>query len=203
MIRIDPVKGESQRFTANPGDPAGFNSNQIACIHEDAAGLLWIGTLEGGLHVFDPRKGKVVALYTLENGLCHNSVVDFADDQGNYWLSTFNGLSFFDTRMKTFRNYSTADGLSNNEFFNRHSFFYDREAGRFYFGGMNGVNAFYQKDLRSIVNNVPLLLSEISYAADNDSIIVRYEGVADGSTLALHAHAGQWFFAPAPRPGGL
>ena len=185
LIRIDPIKKESQNFTANADDPAGFNSNQIACIYEDETGLLWVGTLEGGLHVFDPRKGRVIALYTRENGLCHNSVVGILPDgQGNYWLSTFNGLSFFDTRQKTFRNYSTDDGLSYNEF-NRHSSFYDSAAGRFYFGGMNGVNTFDQKELQFTENHSPLLLSEISYAADKDSIIVRYEGVADGATLTL------------------
>lgn len=185
LIRIDPVKRESRRFTANPGDPAGLNSNQIACLYEDAAGLLWVGTLEGGLQVFDPVQGRVIALYTRDNGLCDNNVVGILPDgNGNYWLSTFNGLSFFDTGKKTFRNYSTADGLSHNEF-NRHSFFYDQEAGRFYFGGINGVNAFHKNELQPTENHAPLLVSDISYAAGNDRIIVQYEGVTDGSTYTL------------------
>jgi signal transduction histidine kinase/DNA-binding response OmpR family regulator/streptogramin lyase len=185
LIRIDPVQGESRRFTANPGDPSGFNSNQIACIYETEAGLLWVGTLEGGLHLFDPPSGRVTALYTRENGLCHNSVVGILPDgQGNYWLSTFNGLSFFNTEQKTFRNYSTDDALSYNEF-NRHSAFYDREAGRFYFGGMNGVNTFAANDMRLTENAAPLLISRVSYAVDNDSTVVQSEGLVDGSTLTL------------------
>ena len=185
LIGIDPEKGESRHFTANPGDPSGFNSNHIACIHEDEAGLLWVGTMESGLHVFDPRTGKVTAIYSRENGLLNNSTVGILpDDKGNYWVSTYIGLSYFDTKLKTFRNYTTADGLSFNEF-NRFSYFFDQEHGRYYFGGMNGVNAFDQKDPQPAANDAPLLVTEMSVSGPNGETTVQQEGIVDGSTIAL------------------
>lgn len=185
LIKIDPQTGASTRFTANAGDPSGFDSNAVSCIHEDESGMLWVGTLEGGLHVFDPKKGKVVAIYSRENGLRNNSTVGILpDDQGNYWVSTYSGLSYFDTRRKTFRNYTVADGLSHNEF-NRFSYFFDKDYRQFYFGGMNGVNVFDQKDPRQVQNDAPLLISEMTVTGLKDSLIVRQEGILDGSRVVL------------------
>ncbi len=185
LIKINPEKGQSQRFTANADDPAGFNSNHITCIYEDEKGLLWLGTMEGGVHVFDPVTSRVVAIYAHENGLRNNNAVGILpDNQGNYWVSTFNGLSYLDTKRKTFRNYTTADGLSHNEF-NRFSCFLDRENNRFYFGGMNGINAFDQYEPQSVANDAPLLISEMTFAGGRDSMIVRSEGIVDGTTLTL------------------
>lgn len=185
LIQIDPEKGESRRFTANLGDPSGFNSNHITFIHEDEKGLLWVGTMESGLHVFDPTLGKVVAVYSRENGLRNNSTVGIIpDDKGNYWVSTFSGLSYFDTKSKTFQNYTTEDGLSHNEF-NRFAFYRDKDQGRLYFGGMNGVNAFDHSDPQSAANNAPLLISEVSYTGPGDRVIFQSEGVVNGSTISL------------------
>ena len=185
LIEIDPVKKESRRFSAETNDPAGFDSNHITFIHEDEAGLLWVGTMESGLHVFDPNRGRVIAIYSEENGLRNNTTVGLLpDNKGNYWVSTFSGLSYLDTKLKTFRNYSTQDGLSNNEF-NRFSYFFDREYKRFYFGGMNGVNVFDLNDPYSVNNDAPLLISEMSVPGQNDSSIVLYEGILDGSSVVL------------------
>ncbi len=185
LIRIDPEKKESRHYTANPGDPSGFNSNHITCIYEDEAGLLWVGTMESGLHVFDPAKGRVTAIYSRENGLLNNSTVGLLpDEKGNYWVSTYIGLSYFDTKLKTFRNYTTADGLSFNEF-NRFSYFFDKEYRRYYFGGMNGVNTFDQKDPQPAANKAPLLITEISLSKQNGEVTVQQEGVVDGSTVTM------------------
>lgn len=185
LIKIDPEKGESRRYSADPGDPSGFNSNYITCIHEDESGLLWVGTMESGLHVFDPRTGQVTAIYSRESGLRNNSTVGILpDDKGNYWVSTFSGLSYFDTKLKTFRNYTTADGLSHNEF-NRYAYFFDPEYGRFYFGGMNGVNAFDQNDPQTTTNDAPLLIAEMSVTGQKNNVQVRHEGIVDGTTLTL------------------
>jgi len=186
LIRVDVDKGESRRYTADPQDPSGFNSNHITCIHEDESGLLWVGTMEGGLHIFDPHEGRVTAIYSRNNGLLSNSTVGILpDDKGNYWVSTYNGLSYFDTKRKTFRNYTIADGLSHNEF-NRLAFFFDKAQGRFYFGGMNGVNAFDENAPQSMANEAPLLISEVSITEHQGEVIVMNEGILDGSTLTLN-----------------
>lgn len=141
--------------------------------------------MESGLHVFDPGIGKVIAIYSRENGLLNNRTVGLLpDSKGNYWVSTFNGLSYFDTRLKTFRNYTMEDGLSHNEF-NRFSYFFDQERNRFYFGGMNGVNVFDQLDPQTTSEDAPLLISEMSVSTSDGKTILQQDGIVNGSTLTL------------------
>ncbi|MEQ1745916.1 MAG: ATP-binding protein [Saprospiraceae bacterium] len=185
LFCIDPQRQQSKRYSADPGDTSGFDSNHITCIHEDKSGLLWVGTMESGLHVFDPKTGRVTAIYSKENGLLNNSTVGLLpDDKGNFWVSTFIGLSYFDTKLKTFQNYTTTDGLSHNEF-NRFSYFFDRQHGRFYFGGMNGVNAFDQKDPRMEANDAPLLVTELAISGQKGSMVMQQEGIVDGTAITL------------------
>ncbi|MCC6410682.1 MAG: helix-turn-helix domain-containing protein [Saprospiraceae bacterium] len=185
LMRIDPEKHESRMYSAHPGDPAGFLSNQVACMYETQNGLFWVGTLNAGLHLFDPISGKVLAVYTQEDGLCNSSVVGILPDgRGNFWISTLNGLSFFNPKEKTFHNYSTADGLSHNEF-NRHSYHLDPVEKRFYFGGMNGVNAFVEADLKQEAYHAPLLVSELSHQTRGDRPVVINTGIGNGTTVTL------------------
>src|SRR5690606_21027292 len=57
------------------------------------------------------------------------------------WISTDNGLCRFSLDSYSCTSFTTQNGLSSNEF-NRMSFYRARD-GRMYFGGLNGVNAFY------------------------------------------------------------
>lgn len=121
-----------------------LSDNIIYVLHESPTGQLFIGT-KNGLDIFDPGTGKIVS-YNERDGLASNTICGILPDpKGNYWISTFNGISYFDVAKKSFLRYFRSDGFSHSEF-NRFSF-YRAANGRFYFGGVNGVNAFYSKDL--------------------------------------------------------
>ncbi len=64
------------------------------------------------------------------------------DDHGNLWMSTNNGISKFDPRRESFRNYDESDGLQGNEF-NQGAYARDPRTGEMYFGGGNGFNLFH------------------------------------------------------------
>jgi signal transduction histidine kinase len=84
--------------------------------------------------------------YLVKNGLPNNVVYGIlTDDDGNLWMSTNNGLSSFNPAKNKFRNFDVNDGLQSNEF-NHEAFAKDRD-GRMYFGGVNGLNYFYPKDI--------------------------------------------------------
>ena len=68
------------------------------------------------------------------------------DDKGVFWISTLNGLSRFDPKAKTFRNYYTYDGLPGNEF--RPSSCYKAKNGMVYFGTTSGVVYFHPDSIR-------------------------------------------------------
>lgn len=118
----------------------------IRALYEDRKGNFWVGTEGGGLFLFDKKKGKIVARHTEEDGLCNNTVMNILEDeQGDLWLSTFNGLSRFNPTQRTFKNYYKSDGLPSSQFnYNAATRLNDGELA---FGGINGLTLFYpQKD---------------------------------------------------------
>jgi serine phosphatase RsbU (regulator of sigma subunit) len=64
---------------------------------------VWIGTWGTGLHVFNPLNQKVVK-YSTANSRIENDFIHkiFEDRNGNIWIGTQNGLSFFNSKTKKF-----------------------------------------------------------------------------------------------------
>jgi ligand-binding sensor domain-containing protein/two-component sensor histidine kinase len=131
------------RYHLNSDPP--LNKNNVMVIHENKDESLWIGTFGGGLTHIIPDAKKTV-FYGTPEGLANNNVVGILPYQEEYLLvSTYDGLSFFNTTTGTFQNFFVEDGLTHNEF-NYTSFFKDSNE-NYYFGGMNGVNMFNPKQL--------------------------------------------------------
>lgn len=124
------------------------------CIHEDRYHNFWVGTQEGGLLLFN-RTAHTFTRFTTANGLPNNTILRILEDeQGNLWLSTFNGLSKFDIRKKTFLNFTQADGLQSNQFsFNAALAL---STGELLFGGIKGFNVFSPESM-SVKNVSPQL----------------------------------------------
>jgi ligand-binding sensor domain-containing protein/two-component sensor histidine kinase len=138
---------------------SGLSSNIIYAIHEDQNGHLWLGTTNG-LNILDPTPGTFKH-FSRADGLASNTVCGILpDEHGNYWISTYNGLSYYDRKAELFRNFYTTDGLSHDEF-NRFSYLRGPD-GRFYFGGVNGINIFRGKDLLINAKAPPVVLTKIS-----------------------------------------
>ena len=134
-----------------------LNSNFVNCIKEDARGRLWFGMYCAGLTVYDPRTGSMKT-YTVKDGLPNNNVLGIeADDDGQFWLSTDDGLSRFDG--KTFTNYTASDGLADNDF-NYNSFFKDSK-GELFFGGYNGFTAFFPGQIGKNDYTAPMVFTAL------------------------------------------
>ena len=122
-----------------------LNNNNVIVIHENKDKTLWLGTFGGGLTYLNPNKKESI-FYTTNNGLANKNVVGILPYKESYLLvSTYEGLSFFNTKTKSFQNFYEEDGLTHNEF-NYTSFFRDSK-GYYYFGGMNGINRFKPENL--------------------------------------------------------
>lgn len=183
LIKVDLTSKMVEIFNEQDG----FTSNNIAAIQEDKKGMLWIGTMQGGLHHFDPVTGKLLDIFTRDQGLPNNNVVGIlTNDQGQLWLSTYSGLCFFDPILQSFRNYNEADGLNHNEF-NRTSYFYDAQTRRYFFGGLKGLNSFFEDDMRVKSNTSALLVSELFYYTSEDKPRTVYAGIVSGTTITLPA----------------
>jgi len=81
------------------------------------------------------------------------------DGKGNLWLSTNKGLSRFDPRAETFKNYDVTDGLQSNEF--KGNAYHKSNSGEMYFGGINGFNTFFPDRIRDNPTIPPVVLTSL------------------------------------------
>ena len=150
LHRIDSQTGALQSYEQR-------ELSSARSIIGDGEGGLWVGTWGNGLTKFSPASGELHN-YTERDGIPSNYVKGIlGDDHGNLWISTEKGLSKFNPMTKVFRNYDISDGLQSN-------FFYSGSCtkgrnGKLYFGGPNGVNAFYPDSIHGIEYVAPIVLT--------------------------------------------
>ncbi len=155
-IWIGTTKGLAQKLRGEDGfvhyvhiakSKASISGNYVTTLFEDSKKQLWIGTRGEGLNLFNPDKATFKH-YNEESGLPGKTIQGIREDaRGNLWISTDNGLSRFDTQRGTFINYDKNDGLVCKEFISNSIF--EREDGRLYFGGFNGIAVFHPDSIRS------------------------------------------------------
>jgi ligand-binding sensor domain-containing protein/two-component sensor histidine kinase len=189
LFRLDPNTDSLFIFERDDGKMAatqGLQSDDILAIHEDESGKLWLGTTNG-LSILEPATGAIQTL-SKEDGLPNNIVCGILPDgHGAYWISTYNGLAFFSPEYNLFRKFYSTDGFSHNEF-NRFSFYQDHR-GRYYFGGVNGINAFYPRDLIVATSTPAPRLTQITrFSSRSDSIIVQKKGLRSLKKLVINPY---------------
>jgi signal transduction histidine kinase/ligand-binding sensor domain-containing protein len=119
----------------------------IRCMNEAPDGTFWIAT-GWGLGKYDKEKDDFV-WYGRKEGLPHNSIIAVeTDEYGKLWVGTVQGISVYDG--KTFRNYSTADGLSSNYIWTIH---YSKRFKTTYLGSDFSIQSF--KDGRAFTIPIP------------------------------------------------
>jgi signal transduction histidine kinase/CheY-like chemotaxis protein len=130
--------------------------NTVGVVEEDNDGNLWIAT-KRGLDYFNVKEKKFTH-FTEANGLVGDIIHGILEDQkGNLWVSTNKGISNYDRRSKLFRNYSDADGLQFGEFKELASC--KTKSGRMYFGGNNGINAFWPDQIKRVKFEPPVYIT--------------------------------------------
>jgi PAS domain S-box-containing protein len=146
LCRFNRDKETFTCYKHEPGNRNSLSHNRILSICEDGAGMLWLGTSGGGLNKFD-RENDKWTVYSTGNGLPNNVVYGILEDEaGNLWLSSNAGLTKFDPRSETFKNYDSEDGLQGNEF--NGGAYYKNSSGEMFFGGPNGLNSFYPDQIK-------------------------------------------------------
>lgn len=164
LNRLDP---ETERFTHYrniPQDPQSLSNNSIWSLYEDHDGTLWIGT-SGGLNAFD-RSRQTFQHYRTEQGLPSNVIYGILEDhQGYLWLSTSHGLARFDPNSGQSKNYHAQDGLPDSRFMPYA--FYKNERGELFFGGRNGLIAFYPEHLEQNTFTPPIVFTNFQVFNQN------------------------------------
>ncbi|WP_217077671.1 sensor histidine kinase [Clostridium baratii] len=144
LIKFDIDKKKVINYKSeDPGENT-ISNNAIKGINEDKEGNIWV-TTSVGIDKLDVNTGKFT-VFTEEDGLANNYVYGvLIDDSDNIWVSTNGGLSRYNPKTNRFKNFTFVDGLQSNEFNGTSEF--KSKSGEMFFGGTNGVTAFYPKDI--------------------------------------------------------
>jgi ligand-binding sensor domain-containing protein/signal transduction histidine kinase/DNA-binding response OmpR family regulator len=119
---------------------------------------IWLGTLGNGLIKLNLEQNQTEA-FTVENGLCSNFIYGLVNIQGNnLWMSTKNGIARFDLKKGTFTNFSTTDGLLNDQY-NYGAYILSKD-GTLIFGGRKGVDFVFTNKLRENTFDPPIVLTD-------------------------------------------
>ena len=135
----------SETFVNYYEDPDGLPSNVVSSVEVADNGQIWLGT-DGGLVRLNPSTGEV-RTFTTADGLSNDMICSIVSDtKDNLWVSAYSGISKYLIEEDHFENYFASDGLQGNEFKKGAGFRADD--GEIFFGGMNGLTAFYPNEIR-------------------------------------------------------
>ncbi len=119
--------------------------------------IFWIATTNG-FYKFNSQKRFFLKHYTEKEGLPNNIIYAILEDnEGNLWGSSNHGIFKFNPKTETFTNFDKQDGLQDNEF-NTFSYFKSKD-GELFFGGIDGINAFFPKNMKKNEFVPPLYLT--------------------------------------------
>lgn len=145
-----------------------FTSSKNVDIN-DLVTILWIGTSEGLVRLEINNKDNTnidvydfdirISNYSKKNGLKDNTVNSITeDDNGNLWLGTNSGISFFDIQKKSFANFTTEDGI-NGTMMNPESVL-KLDSGLLLFGSSGGLNIFNPANIKLSSYKPKLVISD-------------------------------------------
>lgn len=158
LNRFDRKTGRFTVYKNEAGNPNSLSSDQIISILVDRQGILWIGSWEGGLNRFDKNNNRWRA-YTQQDGLPGGFIYGIlADNRDFLWLSTDKGISRFNPREGSFKNFEIKDGLQGDEF-NPNAFYKNPATGEMFFGGMSGFNSFFPDRIKDNTYIPPVVIT--------------------------------------------
>jgi signal transduction histidine kinase/DNA-binding response OmpR family regulator/ligand-binding sensor domain-containing protein len=192
IYRLNTLTGDLQNISVATSKQSGLNDNDVLSLHMSANGILWVGSSGGLTSINTTITPYAFENYTTHSGLPNNTIHAILEDmQGNIWLSTNKGLSKKDIAQKIFINFNRADGLQSNEYTDGAANF-GQLTGKFYFGGINGLDWFYPQEI-IISDRMPQLILT-SFRLYNkiilpgDSTLILNKNINDLEKITLKHH---------------
>lgn len=128
-------------------------------MYEDTKNRIWIATKDRGFASYSGVSGAI-KYYGEDDGLSNNQALCIVEDlENNLWISTSNGLSKFSPLDESFQNYSSKDGLGNNQFC--YGAAYKTDSGEILFGSVDGFNLFKPSETVAVDSDVPMVFTDL------------------------------------------
>ncbi len=149
LLRFNPQTAELLQFQHDPANANSLAHNWVHGIWQSADNEFWLATREGGLNrlLWQPGARPQWQRFGIKDGLPTEVLYGIlGDDAGMLWLSSSQGIFRFNPKDYSVRAYQLEDGLQSDEF--NFSVSHIGPSGRFYFGGVSGINAFFPEQVQ-------------------------------------------------------
>ena len=146
LYKIIEVDKASKRQWSIINDPSPTIAHlSLLDAYADTEDIFWLATNGEGLYRWD-RKANTFQQFNITSGFPSDVLYRIEPDEyNNLWISSDYGLIRFNKKTLAANTYSTANGITNNEF-NRTSSFKAKD-GQLFFGGLDGIIGFNPKEL--------------------------------------------------------
>jgi two-component sensor histidine kinase len=156
-----PLTADRRRWSIVKIQSSFLNGLSLLDAYQDADGIFWLATNGEGLYRWDP-KADSFRQFNITAGFPSDVLYRMEPDEFDHlWISSDYGLIRFHRKSFSVNTYTTVDGITHNEF-NRTSSFRASD-GRLFFGGIDGVNAFYPRDFRADTTTLQMPLRIIAF----------------------------------------
>lgn len=109
LNRFNPQTGVFKRFTHDPEKPTNktIADDNIFRVHVAKDQKVWLSIWRTGLQIYDPMQDEFTSYFPVgegkESGIVNFNITDIEPDgKGNYWISGYEGLEYFDTETRSF-----------------------------------------------------------------------------------------------------
>ncbi|MEO6132028.1 MAG: two-component regulator propeller domain-containing protein, partial [Saprospiraceae bacterium] len=114
--KYDKNAGSWIHYHPQENDLSSSNAGTITVITKDNTGYLWLGTHGGGLFQFDTTRNTFIN-YQQQDGLSSNYINSIVPDaNGHLWISTADGMNYFDMDNKNVHSLDMGLVFSDNDF---------------------------------------------------------------------------------------
>jgi len=193
LYRWSPENGLLDRYWKDGGRGRAIPHDNVLHLYEENEEKVWLATGGGGLIQLSLNEDLLVDTllqFTEIDGLSNNNLYAvYEDEQEQLWMSSDYGIIQFDKKTFHSKAYLPKDGTTHHEF-NRISH-HQSEDGRLYFGGLNGVTAFYPNEVNGLdqAYDVPLhILKYEQYSRANDKVVDYTSQLKKGGKIFLHPY---------------
>jgi len=191
ILRAERRGRQEYTFTCFSEINGKLNNLNVNCLYRDKKGQIWAGTDGGGLSLFDPSEQKFIPMHTKWN-LPGDAVFSITGDRnGNLWLGTNIGLlrlNIVDNLLDKYHLYTTANGLSDDFFYNNAVFV--SRYGEMFFGAHNGYNYFFPEQvLMDRITTAPIVITDIQVFNRSIELLDKKTGQRISSEAPLFAQS--------------